>query len=89
MSEKEQLTEVFKAMYEEGIEVQVPKPVITIRDNYASPFSSGSNGYINKLRINKQTHELEYYHDWWNYGWFNKGYSKQVIRALKQVVKQL
>lgn len=81
------LINAFKGRYGEGIEISVPNPVMTIRDNYASPFSSGSNGYIAKLRINKNTHKFEYYHDWWAYGWeFDEKYSAEICMALKQII---
>jgi len=81
------LIESFKKKYGEGVEIKVPNPVMTIRDNYPSPFSSGSNGYITKLRINPTTHGFEYYHNWWNYGWkFEKKYTRQACKALRQVI---
>jgi hypothetical protein len=49
-------------------EIELPKPICVIKDNYPSPFSSGANGYITKLRIHNN--QLEYYLDWWNYGWY-------------------
>lgn len=86
MKEIEEYTELFKAKYGIGNEVEVPIPVMTIKDDYPSTFCSGTNGYINKLRINKDTHKLEYYHDWWCYGWFTDDYQEQVLAALKQAI---
>jgi len=49
-------------------EVRIPNGgLCVIHDSYASPFSSGSNGYITKIRVRKD--KLEYYLDWWDYGW--------------------
>lgn len=48
-------------------EVELPYPIMTIYDNYASPFSSGSNGYLKKVRV--RNGKFEFYHDWWRYGW--------------------
>jgi len=89
MSEKQRLQNLicaFQTKYGEGNEVKVPSPVLTVYDNYANPFSSGSNGYITKLRINKSTHKFEYFHDWWAYGWeFDAKYTDEAICALEQV----
>lgn len=48
-------------------EIELPRPVVTIRDSRPDPFSSGSDGHITKARRNGDT--LEFYHDWWAYGW--------------------
>lgn len=83
----ENLIEQFKNRYGVGVEITIPKPVMTVRDDYASPFSSGSNGYITKLRINKDTNVFEYYHDFWNGGWKSDNkYKSQIRKALKQML---
>ena len=81
-----QKKELFVKKYGVGVEVKVPVPPTTIRDNEPSPFSSGSNGSITKLRVNKDTLQLEYYHNWWSYGWYSEGYAEQVCQALNQVI---
>lgn len=48
-------------------EVELPYPIMTIFDDYPSPFSSGSNGYLEKVRV--RNGKFEFYHDWWRYGW--------------------
>jgi len=68
-------------------EVKLPKPIEVINDSHPSPFSSGSNGYITKLRV--KDGKLEYYLNWWAYGWYdaNDGKYPQAIEiALKQVL---
>ena len=50
-------------------EIELPKEVLTIYDSYANFFSSGTNGYLTKARI--RNNQLEFYHDWWAYGWFS------------------
>ena len=80
------LKDKFKQRYGIGIEVKIPKPVMTIRDDYPYALCSGSNGYISKVRINSETDDLEYYHSWWKGGWFNKGYARQLRSALNQVL---
>lgn len=50
-------------------EVKLPFEILTIQDNYAGPFSSGSNGYLTKVRL--KNGEFEFYHNWWNYGWLS------------------
>lgn len=63
-------TESFKRRYGNK-EVELQQRVMTIMDSRASygPFSSGSNGYITKARVKDGV--LEFYHDWWSYGWFS------------------
>ena len=62
------ITEKFKKLYGDR-EIELPSHVLTIKDNYASPFSSGSNGYLTKIRLNKDN--FEFYHNWWSYGWIS------------------
>ena len=82
----EVLIKHFKEKYAILTEVKVPNPPITIRDRDGF-HASGENGYISRLRINKAG-RLEYYHDWWQYGWFDDDeYIRQKINALKQVLK--
>ena len=68
-------------------EVKLPLQVCVIKDDYPSSFSSGSNGYIKKLRV--KDGKLEYYLDWWNYGWYdaNDGeYPEAIEEALNQLL---
>lgn len=84
--ELEALIKKFKEKYKILQEVKVPNSPITIRDTEGF-HASGSNGYLSRLRINKDG-RLEYYHDWWQYGWFDDDkYIPQKIKALKQVLK--
>ena len=62
------IKEEFKKLYGNR-EVKLPSSILTINDSYASPFSSGSNGYLTKVRLNKDN--FEFYHDWWSYGWIS------------------
>ena len=62
------IKEKFKKLYGNR-EVELPSHVLTINDNYASPFSSGSNGYLTKIRLNNNN--FEFYHNWWSYGWIS------------------
>ncbi len=79
--------ESFKKKYGDK-EVELEKPVMSVYDNYAGPFSSGSNGYIKKARLNNGV--LELYHDWWAYGWFSyEELHKEYARAVNSVVRQL
>jgi hypothetical protein len=81
----EVLIKKFKEKYPILKEVKVPNEPITIRDTEGF-HASGENGYISRLRINKEG-MLEYYHDWWQYGWFDDDkYIPQKIEALKQVL---
>lgn len=64
----EKIKEKFKKLYEDR-KIELPFHVLTINDNYASPFSSGSNGYLTKIRLNKDN--FEFYLDWWSYGWIS------------------
>jgi len=69
-------------------EIELERQVMTIYDSYPSPFSSGSNGYITKARLNNGT--LEFYHNWWRYGWFSyEEMHKDYPRAVNSVIKQL
>lgn len=63
------IKEKFKKLYGNR-EVKLPCQIMTIFDNYASPFSSGGNGYLTKVRLNKEDN-FEFYHDWWDYGWLS------------------
>lgn len=70
-------------------EVKLPYEILTVYDSYASPFSSGSNGYITKVRVRNGV--LEFYHNWWAYGWFsynemNEKYPCQVCKAISMVL---
>lgn len=74
----EKLVEEFKKQY--GFqEVKVPKPPCIYHSNDAGSIT------MEKLRINKETGKLEYWHEYWDYGWrdendpcdhngFNMGY---------------
>ena len=89
MSEElKRLIELFKQKYGVGFEVKLPRPIMTIFDNYPSPFSSGSCGYMKKLRIDPETEEFQYYHDWWAYGWneYDEYMEKHGVDALNQVL---
>lgn len=66
-------------------EIILPRQIMVIRDDYAGPFSSGSNGYITKLRINPSTKELEYYLSWWAYGW-NKATDGKYPDAIREAL---
>ena len=63
-------------------EVSIPNGgLCVIHDCHANPFSSGSNGYITKLRVRNNT--LEYYLDWWDYGWkADNKYQDECYKAL-------
>lgn len=79
----EEFKKAFIKKYGKGVEVKVPEPVRTIKD-----FQAGS-GFVKYIRVNKDTNELEYYHDWWQYGWFPiKGneYQNQALKALSMLI---
>ena len=61
-------TEAFKEKYKEQ-EVKLSPAIMTIYDSYPSPLSSGSNGYLTKIRV--RNNKFEVYHDWWSYGWLS------------------
>ena len=65
-------------------EVKLPWKILTIRDNYPGPLSSGSNGYLTKVRL--KDGKFEFYHDWWDYGWlqFNE-IEKQYPHTLLEI----
>ena len=65
---EDKLKEEFKKLYGNR-EIELPSHIITINDSYTSPFSSGSNGYLTKVRLNNDN--FEFYHDWWSYGWIS------------------
>lgn len=65
-------------------EIILPREIMVIRDD-CGPFSSGSNGYISKLRINPSTKELEYYLNWWAYGW-NKATDGKYPDAIREAL---
>ena len=76
----------FKEKYKDQ-EVELPRPLLVIRDDHPSPFSSGSNGYIKKLRA--RNGKLEYYLDWWDYGWHpadDGKYPNEIEDALRQLL---
>ena len=71
-----------------GTEVKLPRPVLTIYDSYPDPFSSGSNGYITKVRV--RSNALEFYHDWWDYGWKSYSEMKKInSQSVKEVIRIL
>ncbi len=79
--------ESFKKKYGDK-EVELERPVMSVCDNSPEPFSSGSNGYITKVRVKNST--LEFYHNWWRYGWFSyEEMHKDYSRAVNSVIKQL
>lgn len=84
------LKEKFKKLYGSS-EVKLPSSILTIYDSYASPFSSGSNGYLTKIRLNKDN--CEFYHDWWNYGWLSFDEVKEkyphTVCKIKSLIKCL
>ena len=70
-------------------EIRLKEPVLTISDNSASPFSSGGSGYIKRVRVKDDV--LEFYHDWWAYGWYSyvelhKKYPRAVTSAINQIL---
>lgn len=84
------LVALFKEKYGEGVEVVIPNQVMTERDDYTDSFSSGGNTYMTKLRINKKTHQFEYYYqDGWFYGWmFDTKNDSFACNALRQLVSE-
>jgi hypothetical protein len=58
----------FKDMFGVGTEVKLKTPAKVIDDS-GGFMSSGSNGYISAFRINPETKHIEYYLDFWCYGW--------------------
>lgn len=58
--------ERFKEKYGDK-EIRLPSAILTIKDDYASPLCSGSNGHLTKVRLREG--KFEFYHDWWAYGW--------------------
>lgn len=79
--------EAFKQKYGDK-EVRIEKRIVTIYDNFPGPHSSGSNGYITKARVRDSV--LEFYHDWWNYGWFSyKEMHKEYARAINKAIREL
>jgi hypothetical protein len=75
--------------YGEKTVVKFDRPgVMTIRDDYASPFSSGRNGYITEVRV--ENGELQFYHNWWAYGWISEEeLRKKYPRAHSEVMRRL
>ena len=68
-------------------EIELPKRICVIKDDYPCSFCSGSNGYITKLRIHDD--KLEYYLDWWAYGWnpvTDHKYDEAIKEALDMVL---
>lgn len=51
-------------------EVKLHHSILTIHDCRSDPFSSGSNGYLKKVRI--KNGKFEFYHDWWAYEWLTE-----------------
>jgi hypothetical protein len=47
------IKEKFKKLYGNE-EVKLPSHILTINDSCASPFSSGDNGYLTKVRLSKR-----------------------------------
>jgi hypothetical protein len=43
---------------------------------------------MKKLRIDPETEEFQYYHDWWAYGWngYDEYMEKHGVDALNQVL---
>ena len=58
----------FKRVFGIGNEVKLDKRVRVINDS-GGFMSSGSDGYVSALRINPETKHIEYYLDFWCYGW--------------------
>jgi len=81
---------MFKKKYGDKI-VELPRSILTIKDDYPCTFCSGSNGYLTKVRI--KDNKFEFYHDWWAYGWLTVSdiYSKYPDAAsqLKSVINNL
>ena len=76
----------FLNTYGADIEVCLPEDICIGRDSCASPFSSGSNGYLTKIRLNGTTGKFEVYVDWWRPGWRgedSKEFKKFGLRAIK------
>lgn len=75
-------------------EVNLLSPILTIRDDYASPFSSGSNGYLTQVRI--RDGHFEFYHNFWGPGWLTireirksyPGVSKKLSYAIFKLLQQ-
>ncbi len=80
------IIEEFKKLYGNR-EIDLPSHIITINDNHSSPFSSGANGYLTKVRLNKDN--FEFYHDWWNYGWISLDEVKEKYPCAACKVKSL
>ena len=79
---------LFKSKYGDR-EVELTPRVLTTDDRDAI-FGSGSNGYITKARVKDNV--LEFYHDWWNYGWLSceemyQDYPKAAHSAIKHLFK--
>lgn len=51
-------------------EVELPHDILTIHDCRSDPFSSGGNGYLEKVRV--RNGKFEFYHNWWSYGWITE-----------------
>lgn len=79
--------EEFKKLYGNR-EIELPFHIITINDSYASPFSSGSDGYLTKVRLNKEDN-FEFYHDWWDYGWISFDEVKEKYPRAARCVESL
>lgn len=79
---EDKLKEEFKKLYGNR-EIELPSHIITINDSYTSPFSTWTNGYLTKVRLNNDN--FEFYHDWWIYGWisFDKVKEKYPCAACK------
>ena len=79
----ERLIELFKKKYKDE-EVVLPQSICVISDNKPDPFSAGGFGYITKLRV--KDNRLEYYLDWWSYGWYSDNKYPCAIHAALNMV---
>lgn len=65
-------------------EMTLSRPILTIRDNYATALSSGSNGYITKVRVRDS--QFEFYHNFWGGGWLTlEDFKKKFPRPYYQL----
>jgi hypothetical protein len=95
-AEHKSAIESFKRVFGVGNEVKLEKSVRVFSDSGA--FGSGSDGYVSALRINPETKHIEYYLDFWCYGWHDgevesEDYSNTFkdfgVRLIEQAIEEL
>lgn len=74
----DKLKEEFKKQY--GFqEVELLNPIVLERDQECG------TAYLQKLRINSETDEFEWYKDYWDYGWYQERETKLYGKKFEDV----